>query len=129
MEDIDNTTIDGVVEKVAETTAPLQRVVGKPFPKGVSGNPAGRPKGSKSIKDTIRKMFEEEPEKFTGFIHALLDEEKSLVWQMLEGKPTQTIAGDNDNPIRIITVDKDLAEIHGITTSDTEDNSKGQESI
>lgn len=34
--------------KNAELTAPKQqnRVVGKPFPKGVSGNPKGRPKGS-----------------------------------------------------------------------------------
>jgi hypothetical protein len=33
----------------ADTTAKKQRrIVGKPFPKGVSGNPAGRPKGSRS---------------------------------------------------------------------------------
>jgi hypothetical protein len=31
----------------AEATAPKQRVIGTPFPKGTSGNPAGRPKGSK----------------------------------------------------------------------------------
>lgn len=36
------------MEENAEITAPEQqkRVIGKPFPKGVSGNPDGRPKGS-----------------------------------------------------------------------------------
>ncbi len=31
----------------AETTAPQQRVIGRPFQPGQSGNPAGRPKGSR----------------------------------------------------------------------------------
>ena len=43
----------------AESTAPQQRkrVVGRPFPKGVSGNPAGRPKGSVSVTDPMRRIL------------------------------------------------------------------------
>ena len=33
---------------IAEATAPKQRVVGRPFAPGQSGNPAGRPKGSRN---------------------------------------------------------------------------------
>ncbi len=83
---------------------------------GQSGNLAGRPKGSISIKGTIRRLFEEDPERFLKFVDELVDKEKSLVWQMLEGKPLQKLAGDEDNPLRIITVDKDLANIYGVNT-------------
>ena len=123
----DNTQNDGVVDENADNTAPQQRIIGKPWPKGVSGNPKGRPKGSISIKDTIRKMFEEDPERFKQFVDTLIADEKSLVWQMLEGKPLQKLAGDEENPLRIITVDKDLANIHDITSSSTKDDSEGQE--
>ena len=43
----------------AEFTTPEQhKVIGRPFPKGVSGNPAGRPKGSRQILagDFLRAM-------------------------------------------------------------------------
>lgn len=35
------------MSEIVENTAPKQRVIGRPFPKGVSGNPAGKPKGSR----------------------------------------------------------------------------------
>lgn len=38
----------------AETSAPHQRVRGRPFRKGVSGNPAGRPPGSRQ---TVASML------------------------------------------------------------------------
>jgi len=44
---------------MADKTAKKQRVVGKPFKKGVSGNPKGRPKGSSSIKDILRRIGDE----------------------------------------------------------------------
>lgn len=33
---------------IAEVTPSKQRTIGTPFPKGVSGNPAGRPRGSRN---------------------------------------------------------------------------------
>ena len=43
--------------KSAETTVPKQR--GRPFPKGVSGNPAGRPLGSKNFSTDFDEVVEE----------------------------------------------------------------------
>jgi Family of unknown function (DUF5681) len=39
---------DSVEIMPAEVRAPQQRVIGRPFQPGVSGNPAGRPKGARS---------------------------------------------------------------------------------
>ena len=60
---------------------------------GQSGNPDGRPKGSISPRDTIRKMFEANPTTFEDFLTKYLDDpnnRKHLV-EMLDGKPTQSI--------------------------------------
>ncbi len=47
----------------ADNTAKKQqkRVIGKPFKKGQSGNPAGRPKGSISVVAELKKKLEEIP--------------------------------------------------------------------
>jgi hypothetical protein len=44
----------------AELTAPRQRVIGRPFPAGTSGNPKGRPIGAKAVfsQDFIRNVHE-----------------------------------------------------------------------
>jgi len=44
-----------------EVTAPQQRIIGKPFRPGQSGNPAGRPKGARSrlSEDFLREMADD----------------------------------------------------------------------
>jgi hypothetical protein len=71
----------------ADNTAIKHQVIGRPFPKGVSGNPNGRPKGSFSIKDKIRQHLEEHPEEVTEIIKYFVTENRELMWQMLEGSP------------------------------------------
>lgn len=55
------------------------------YKKGQSGNPAGRPKGSKTLKTYIRERFEsmtnEEREEFLDGL------DKKTLWEMGEGKP------------------------------------------
>jgi len=55
------------------------------YKKGQSGNPGGRPKGSKSLKTYIKERFErmtdEEREEFLDGL------DKKVLWEMGEGKP------------------------------------------
>ena len=103
---------------------------GKILPGSAPLNPTGRPVGSISVITMLRQMFTNDPEDFKKFVKDYKtnkDNQRHIV-EMLDGKPKQTIAGDKENPLRIITVDKDLAEINGITST-SEDNSEGQTQI
>lgn len=57
------------------------------YKKGQSGNPGGRPKGSKSLKTYIKERFErmsdEEKEEFLDGLP------KDVIWKMGEGNPKQ----------------------------------------
>jgi hypothetical protein len=44
----------------AENSNGSARVIGRPFPKGVSGNPGGRPKGV--LSHAVRRRLEEDPD-------------------------------------------------------------------
>lgn len=61
------------------------------WPKGISGNPAGRPKGSISPRDKIRQMFELNPETFEEFLEKYIEDPRNRthVIEMLDGKPRQ----------------------------------------
>lgn len=61
----------------------------KPFQKGVSGNPAGRPKGSLSVIGSIKQMFENNPEQFQEFINKYLKDPRNRqhIVEMIDGKP------------------------------------------
>jgi len=43
----------------AENSVTKQRVIGRPFPKGVSGNPAGKPKGLKSFSTDMDEVIKD----------------------------------------------------------------------
>jgi hypothetical protein len=79
----------------AESTAPKQRLIGRPFVKGQSGNPAGRPRGSRQVisdaflRDAyaiwqergisaLRACADTSPEKFCSIIAGLLPREAEL---------------------------------------------------
>ncbi len=70
------------------------------------GNPGGgRPKGSISIKDLVRKHLEENPEDLKEFVEHFIKKNRELAWQMIEGKPSQDVGlkhGLADNLIDLI---------------------------
>lgn len=71
---------------MAEKTVPKQ-LEPYAFKPGESGNPAGRPKGSISIKDEVRKHLEANPEAVKEIVEHFVEKNRELMWQMLEGRP------------------------------------------
>jgi hypothetical protein len=79
---------------------PYDYIKGYQFVKGQSGNPGGRPKGSKSLKTFAREYLERLPDdQKVEFMKALPEE---LVWKMAEGNPannTDITTGGKPIPI------------------------------
>lgn len=100
----------------------VHKVIGRPFPKGVSGNPSGRPKGT--LKDFIRQKFmkmteEEKDEWLKEHKIAGIDQ-----WKMGEGNPDNSL--EATGTLKVLLIDKELAGLYGIRiTSETDDS--GQE--
>lgn len=84
----------------------MTKVIGKPFEKGKSGNPGGRPKQLDEVKEMAREHTEAAIKRLAFWMkssnskasiaasNALLDR----AW----GKPAQPLSGDDDNPFEII---------------------------
>ena len=66
------------------------------FKPGQSGNPAGRPKGSFSIKEAVRRHLEEHPEDYKEYIEHFVKTNRELSWQMLEGRPQQDLTSKGE---------------------------------
>lgn len=73
---------------------PAEHLTAYQYKKGQSGNPAGRAKGSKSLKEYAKEMLlgmtDAEREKFLHGIN------KKDIWEMAEGKASQGIGQAED---------------------------------
>lgn len=74
------------------------------FQPGKSGNPGGRPKGSKSLKQFAKEYLEslsdEEKLEYLAFL------DKKTIWEMSEGKPKQDMDIKGEMVSKIISVDE-----------------------
>ena len=101
---------------VADKTAKKQRVIGKPFEKGKSGNPKGRPKGSSSIKDHLRRIGDEilegsdmsKDEAIMRKVYKLAFEGQPWAVQFIadrkEGKPHQSVDITEHAPDEVVEI-------------------------
>ena len=88
--------------------APVKERLKPPWKKGQSGNPKGRPKGSFSIKDAVRKHLESHPDDFKEFVEHFIKKNRELAWTMLESKPPQDLnLGSNPELPFVIKIVKD----------------------
>lgn len=73
------------------------------YKKGQSGNPSGRPKGSKTLKTYIKEKFEKmtEEERET-FLEGL---DKKTLWEMGEGKAKQDVEVQGEVTTKIVRLD------------------------
>lgn len=94
--------------------------VTKRFVKGNVGGP-GRPKGTVSIKDMIRKRLEEHPEEVNEIVQHFIKNNRELMWQMLEGRPQQDVTSGGEKLPQPL--------LHGLynNNSDEEDKPAEQE--
>lgn len=101
---------------------PLQRVPGKPWPKGVSGNPSGKRKGSVSLTAAIKRILIAEPEQVEAIARTLIRgaiagdvQMARLLFERVDGhrsNPFFSVAIDNSDRRTAISISPQvLAEI------------------
>ena len=94
--------MEGSQEQLENSNSPVQL---RPwlYKKGQSGNPGGRPKGSKSLKtyfkEKLAAMSDEEREEFLDGI------DKKTLWEMSEGKPKQDIDHEIEITSKVVKLD------------------------
>ena len=72
------------------------------------------PKVVKSIKDAIRLYFSQNPAEFKAFVRRLIDEQPSLVWQQLEGKPAQDITSGGEKLLSPLVIEKAILVLNNL---------------
>lgn len=74
------------------------------FKKGQSGNPAGRPKGTKSLKTYVKEMIQDmTDEEKLEFLEGI---DKKTLWEMSEGKAKQDVELSGEVKSKIIRINE-----------------------
>lgn len=74
------------------------------FQPGKSGNPGGRPKGSKSLKTFAKEYLETLPDEEKLVYMKGMD--KKDIWEMAEGKPKQDIEANVEVTSKVVKLDE-----------------------